>query len=103
MSELPPSRLKEDEAIPIAELESRQRAVVRGRIVAMTYPSEAAPLQLRAHMKDATGTLIVQWPGRREIPGLRVGTEIAVEGTVSWQQTELIMSNPTYQIISEDE
>ena len=68
MAELPPSRLKEIEPVPIAELKSRQHAVVRGRIVAMTYPSEAAALQLRAHMKDATGTLIVQWPGRREIP-----------------------------------
>ncbi|MDO5048439.1 MAG: DNA-binding protein [Actinomycetaceae bacterium] len=103
MPEFFPTQLSEATPTPISQLKSRERAVVRGRLVAMTYPAQAAAPKLRAHMKDDTGTLIIDWPGRREIPGLGVGAEIVVEGTVSLQQSDLIMSNPTYLIVAGDE
>lgn len=98
-----PSRLVEVQPTPISQLEPRTRAVVRGRIVSMTYPSEKTIPQIRVNLRDESGTLIVNWLGRRDIPGVQVGDEIIVEGIVSWQESELIMSNPSYQIITIDE
>lgn len=84
----------------MAGLHERGHAVVRGKIVAITYPSDKGALQLNAHLKDDTGTIIVAWPGRRDIPGVAVGTEIIVEGNVSYQHAEKLLWNPNYQIIS---
>ncbi|MDO5034970.1 MAG: hypothetical protein Q4E01_06260 [Actinomycetaceae bacterium] len=96
-----PSRLRTGQRTVIAALKPRKEALVEGKIVAITYPSEEGVLQLRAHLKDHTGTLIVAWPGRRDIPGVRVGARLIVEGTLS--QSEHLMWSPHYQVLATEE
>ncbi|WP_040316412.1 hypothetical protein [Gleimia europaea] len=98
-----PTRLIDQPRTDIAALKPRMRAVVSGRVVAITYPIEGSSMILRAHLKDETGTLIVAWPGRREIPGVHVGARMVVEGNVMYQSSEQLLWNPHFQILEDDD
>lgn len=79
----------------------RQRATVTGRVVAITYPSRRATACLQAHVQDDTGTLIVSWSGRRDIPGIRVGQTLTVTGVIGMRDAQYHMYNPDYQIVAD--
>ncbi|MDU5231517.1 hypothetical protein [Actinomyces sp.] len=98
-----PTRLVDQPRTAIAALKPRMRAVVSGRVVAITYPIEGASMTLRAHLKDDTGTVIVAWPGRREIPGVHVGAHMVVQGNVMQQFSEQLLWNPHFQILGDDD
>lgn len=81
----------------------RERTTVTGRIVAITYPSKRATATIEAHIQDETGTLIVSWSGRRDIPGIRVGQMLSVEGVTSLVDSQPHMFNPRYEILANSE
>ena len=50
-------------------------------------------------MWDETGGITLQFIGRREITGLEVGSTICAEGMVGETDGNLVILNPSYEII----
>ncbi|MDO5720085.1 MAG: hypothetical protein Q4P05_05060 [Actinomycetaceae bacterium] len=81
----------------------RERTRVTGRVVAITYPSKRATATIQAHIQDEAGTLLVSWSGRRDIPGIRVGQMLSVEGVTAMVDSQPHMFNPRYEILADTE
>ncbi len=78
----------------IGEVPSRQRVKIAGVIRRLTvFPTQDAE-SLEAVVSDGTGDILVQFMGRRAIPGLRLGTRVVVEGVVGEHQGQPRMLNP---------
>jgi amino acid transporter len=88
-------------ATPIAELHHRQSATVAGRIRSVrVHPGFDTP-SLEATVTDASsGELLAIFVGRKEIPGIRTGTQILLRGTVGDRRGRLAMLNPAYELLS---
>ena len=56
---------------------------------------------LECTLTDASGAdLMVVFLGRREIPGIRTGTELVVEGTIGERRGGLAVINPRYELLA---
>jgi amino acid transporter len=88
-------------ASPISELQYRRPAVVAGRIRSVrVHPGFDAPA-LEATVTDASGAeLLAVFMGRKEIAGIRTGTQIVLTGTVGDRRGRLAMLNPVYELLS---
>jgi amino acid transporter len=86
---------------PIAELQYRQPATVAGRIRSVrVHPGFDTP-SLEASVTDASGgELLALFIGRKDVPGIRTGTQIALTGTVGDRRGRLAMLNPIYELLS---
>ena len=49
-------------------------------------------------MEDGSGQLVVVFLGRREVPGIGVGTHLTVEGRVLVHHSRWIVLNPLYTL-----
>jgi hypothetical protein len=50
---------------------------------------------------DASGAeLLAVFLGRKEIPGIRTGTQVILTGTVGDRRGRLAMLNPVYELLS---
>ena len=88
--------------LAVAEVEDRQKAVLFGTIQSVTYyPENIRPL-IDATLFDGTGTIVLRWPGRSDIPGMHAGVHLEVEGTVGVSNGVKVMTNPLYRLIAED-
>ena len=87
-------------AIPIAELSFRQRATVAGRIRSVRVQAGRDTPALECVITDSSGgELLVEFMGRRSIPGIRTGTHMAVTGTAGERRGRLAMLNPVYELL----
>lgn len=84
---------------PIGKVVAREKAYLSGILQSITYSASGQPAQLNAILYDGTGTVELRWLGRREIPGLRVGLHLEVEGTATPQGDHLVIMNPLYRIL----
>lgn len=84
---------------PIAEIGAREKVCLSGILQSMTYSAIGRPAQLNAILYDGTGTVELRWLGRRDIPGIRVGLHLEVEGTATPQGDHLVIMNPLYRIL----
>jgi amino acid transporter len=85
--------------LPIGSITWRSRANVQGVVNSIkAAPSGAAPL-VEVEIWDQTGGVTLQFLGRREIAGLEVGSQIQAEGMVGENNGQLIILNPSYEII----
>jgi len=50
-------------------------------------------------MWDESGGVTLQFLGRREITGLEVGSQLKAEGMVGEDNDQLVILNPSYEII----
>ena len=50
-------------------------------------------------MWDESGGVTLQFLGRREITGLEVGSQLKAEGMVGENNGQLIILNPSYEIV----
>lgn len=105
----PAGELAEEALIPesvlascvrVNELQPRQRARVAGRVRSMVIKPWGTAPTLECSLTDGTGRLIVAFLGRREIAGLETGTRMVVEGTVALRRGELVMINPSYDLLT---
>ena len=48
---------------------------------------------------DSTGGITLQFLGRRNIVGLKVGSKVNAEGMVGEQEGSLTILNPSYEIV----
>ncbi|WP_254872916.1 DNA-binding protein [Schaalia sp. Marseille-Q2122] len=84
---------------PIAEVAAREKVCLSGVVQSMTYSAIGRPAQLNAILYDGTGTVELRWLGRRDIPGIRVGLHLEVEGTATPQGDHMVIMNPLYRIL----
>jgi len=91
------------DASPIGELAVRRRARVVGRVSTLRIGSYGKVPSLAARVEDATGGLLLVFPGRREVPGLSSGMTLVAEGTVVEVEGRLAMINPLYEFVSADQ
>ena len=88
--------------LAVADVQDRQKAVLFGTIKSVTYyPENIRPL-IDATLFDGTGTIVLRWPGRSDIPGMHAGVHLEVEGTIGVSNGVKIMTNTLYRLIAED-
>ncbi len=89
-------------ATPIAELQHRQQATVAGRIRSLrVHPGFDTP-SLEVTVTDASGgEILAIFIGRKQIPGIRTGTQILLTGTMTADRRgRLAILNPVYELLS---
>lgn len=87
-------------AVPIARITPRQQAKVAGRVRSIQVKLWSRIPTLEWTIIDTAGdTLIVLFLGRRQIAGIRPGTDVSVEATVASRPDGLSMLNPIYEIL----
>ena len=85
--------------LPIGKIAWRKRAHVQGRVNSIkSAPSNASPF-VEVEVWDETGGVTLQFLGRREITGLEVGAQLRAEGMVGENNGQLIILNPSYEIV----
>jgi len=92
--------------IPIDRLQRRRPARVAGRVRAVRVQPWAGVPTLECSLIDASGsTVTLVFLGRRQIAGIRTGTQMAAEGMVGEKGSKLAMINPSFELVSvpEDE
>jgi hypothetical protein len=88
-----------EEIIPIGKISWRKRAHVQGRVSAIkSAPSGSSPL-VEVEVWDESGGVTLQFLGRREISGLDVGSQVKAEGMVGENNGQLVILNPSYEIV----
>jgi amino acid transporter len=84
--------------VPIAEVRYRDRVRIAGRVRTIRVaPQHDAPV-LELELDDGTAALSAVFLGRRQLPGVDVGTRMVVEGTVGLHHQRLAVLNPTYEL-----
>jgi amino acid transporter len=89
---------------PISELHYRRRARVSGRVRSVRIQPWGDVPSLECSLVDASGgEVTIVFLGRREVPGIRTGTQLVVEGMVGDRRGALAMLNPDYELLSAPE
>lgn len=84
----------------IAAVVPRKRTTLMGRVTSVQ--THVRPwVRLDAVLSDGTGTIVLRFMGRTEIPGLVPGRDLRVEGTAALEREVLIMRNPIYSFVPE--
>jgi hypothetical protein len=77
-------------------------ATVAGRIIAVRVYRRPW-MRLDVELGDGTGTLILRFMGRAAIPGMSAGRRVGAEGMPSAQGGTLVMLNPHYAFVVDDD
>ena len=88
--------------LAVADVQDRQKAILFGTIQSVTYSPENIRPLIDATLFDGTGTIVLRWPGRSDIPGMHAGVHLEVEGTIGVSNGVKVMTNPLYRLIAED-
>jgi hypothetical protein len=84
---------------PIGSITWRKRAHVQGRVSSIkSAPADSSPT-VEVEVWDETGGVTLQFLGRREISGLDVGSQVKAEGMVGENNGQLVILNPSYEIV----
>ena len=82
-------------ATAVASLEPRRRATVAGQIRSVESYEHPYP-RTEVELDDGTGTILLRFVGRREVPGFAPKLDVVVEGTPRLERGALVMWNPLY-------
>lgn len=88
--------------LAIADVRWRQAVRVSGRIRSIRVQPRADVPTLECVLDDGSGGLSVVFLGRREVPGIRLGTRLTVEGMVGAHHGRLAILNPDYEFMATD-
>ncbi|WP_062303531.1 OB-fold nucleic acid binding domain-containing protein [Demequina subtropica] len=83
----------------IADVEPRGVARVEGRVVAIQVEPSDAPPAFTVRLEDRTGRIDAVFMGRRDVPGIAPGVELAVEGRVCATESVPRLYNPRYELM----
>ena len=87
----------------IGRLEHRQRARMAGKVYSLrVQPWAAGVTALECVLTDGTGQILVVFVGRRDVPGIKAGTRLVIEGTVADHHGRLAVLNPMYEILADE-
>ena len=90
-------------ALPIGQVEWRQRVEVAGRIKSVRVQPRAGTSNLECTLVDRTGAILLVFQGRRRIPGIEPGARLVAEGMVGAWGRRLAILNPDYELVGERE
>jgi hypothetical protein len=108
LSESDEQRLDEElrawaESIPgtirMVDAPVRQRVKLAGMVRRITVRPIEGFEALEVVLTDGTGMVTARWLGRRKIPGLLLGSRIAIEGVLGEEQSGRRMVNPTFEFL----
>ena len=71
----------------------------REELAPLSLPHLVHPPLVEVEVWDESGGVTLQFLGRREISGLDVGSQLKAEGMVGEDNGQLIILNPSYEII----
>lgn len=85
----------------IGDAEARQEITVAGEISSLRIVPRAGTPSLEVTVKDGTGSLVIVWTGRRQIPGVAPGKRLVVSGRGTTQGAggRLTLLNPRYELL----
>jgi hypothetical protein len=87
-------------AVPIGEVQWRNRVRVVGRVRSVRVQPRAGTSNLECVLADESGKLLLVFQGRRRIPGIQPGARLVAEGMVGdWTRRQAIL-NPDYELIA---
>ena len=87
----------------IADGAVRERARFAGVVRRITVRPVHGFDALEVELYDGSGELSVLWLGRRTIPGLTLGSRLAVEGVLGLDRDRRRVVNPTFEFLSSAE
>ncbi len=87
-------------ATPIGEVKDRTRVTVQGTVAILTINPQSRHTWLEADLADGSGTLVLLWMGRGNIPGVTAGRTLRVHGLVTTRQGRRVMYNPAYELVA---
>lgn len=76
----------------------RDKVKLHGTIESMTINPDDGRRYLAVKFNDGSGSVTLVWMGRRDVPGIRAGTTLTVEGRISCHGTKRVMYNPRYEL-----
>ena len=86
------------DVVPIADVQFRERAHVRGRVRSLRVRPWADSPTLEVVLVDDTGGITVVFLARRRLGGVHPGTIMRVEGMVGAHERRLAILNPEYEL-----
>ena len=90
-------------AVPIGEVEWRQRVRVAGRVKSVRVQPRGGTPNLEATLADRTGGILLVFQGRPKIPGIVPGARLVAEGMVGAWGRRLAILNPDYELVGKRE
>ena len=86
---------------PIGDAQPRQEITVAGEISSLRIVPRAGTPWLEATVNDGSGSLVVAWTGRRNIPGVAPGKRLVLSGRAAPQGAagRLTIFNPRYELL----
>ena len=86
---------------PIGDAQPRQEVTVAGEITSLRIVPRSGTPSLEATVSDGSGSLVVVWTGRRNIPGVAPGKRLVLSGRGSPQGNggRLQVFNPRYELL----
>jgi amino acid transporter len=88
-----------ENVMPIGNITWRKRAQVQGRVNSIKSAPASSTPYVEVEVWDESGGVTLQFLGRREITGLEVGAQLRAEGMVGENNGQLIILNPSYEIV----
>ena len=85
---------------PIGAVQSRQRVRIAGRVHSVRVPTRTATANLECTLADGTGSILLVFQGRRQVPGLKQGARLVAEGMVGAWNGRRAMLNPDYELLA---
>jgi hypothetical protein len=85
-------------ATDIAACPDREQVCIAGTLRTVTLRPRAGVPVLEAELWDGTGSVVVTWLGRRQIPGITPGRNIIVRGRITTVDRHRAIYNPIYQL-----
>jgi hypothetical protein len=87
--------------VAINQVAFRERVRVSGRIRSLRVQTAKGTTNLECEITDDTGSLLLAFQGRPQIPGIEPGGRLIVEGIVGSWSRRLAILNPDYELVSE--
>jgi hypothetical protein len=88
------------DTVPIAQVESRQRVKVAGRVKSVRVQPRAGTSNLECVLSDGTGGLLLVFQGRPKIAGIEPGARLVAEGMVGAWGRRPAMLNPSFELVA---
>jgi amino acid transporter len=88
------------ETTPIANVASRQRVKVAGRVKSVRVQPRAGTSNLECVLSDGTGGLLLVFVGRPKIAGIEPGARLVAEGMVGAWGRRPAMLNPSFELVA---
>jgi RecG-like helicase len=86
--------------IPINGIQWRKRVRVAGRVHSVRVPTRTGTANLECTLVDRTGSILLVFQGRRQVPGIQQGAKLIAEGMVGAWNRRLAMLNPDYELLA---